>query len=214
MRWRALASFSRNLSFTIQILSMMSWNRAGLWWDRSSRSSRTWFRSWSWPVLILWMSRRTQSWQQRGMFVFRLGLMLTDMFSRLEKTRLLCEFVLCVGDSGTCWTRKYWHSWPVVVKGTAFSYVLISIHSPCRQRTDCSRGLHLHLGIRFLQANVSSKKRTNEINFTTMRLVFVRFLEESEETKKHFKIIWPLVQLMKEWDSLINIHHVQGRHER
>ena len=32
----------------------------------------------------------------------------------------------------------------------------------------------------------SSKKRTNEFDFTTMRLVFVRCLEEIEDTKKAF----------------------------
>ena len=37
------------------------------------------------------------------------------------------------------------------------------------------------------QAANSSKKRTNEFNFTTMRLVFVRFLEEIEDTKKTFR---------------------------
>ena len=39
----------------------------------------------------------------------------------------------------------------------------------------------------FFQVNVSSKKRTNKFNFTTCRLVFVRFLEESEDTKKTFR---------------------------
>ena len=38
----------------------------------------------------------------------------------------------------------------------------------------------------FFQADVSSKKRTNKFNFTTCRLVFVRFLEESEDTEKTF----------------------------
>ena len=33
----------------------------------------------------------------------------------------------------------------------------------------------------------SSKKRTNEFVFTTMRRVFVRFLEEIEDTKKTFR---------------------------
>ena len=33
----------------------------------------------------------------------------------------------------------------------------------------------------FFQADVSSKKWTKEFNFTTMRLVFVRFLEEIED---------------------------------
>ena len=36
------------------------------------------------------------------------------------------------------------------------------------------------------QAVNSSKKRTNEFVFTTMRHVFVRFLEEIEVTKKTF----------------------------
>ena len=39
----------------------------------------------------------------------------------------------------------------------------------------------------FFQADVSSKKRTNKFDFTTCRLVFVRFLEESEDTKKTFR---------------------------
>ena len=39
----------------------------------------------------------------------------------------------------------------------------------------------------FFQADVSSKKRTHEFNFTTMRLIFVRFLEEIEDTKKTFR---------------------------
>ena len=33
----------------------------------------------------------------------------------------------------------------------------------------------------------SSKKQTNEFVFTTMRRVFVRFLEEIEDTKKTFR---------------------------
>ena len=39
-----------------------------------------------------------------------------------------------------------------------------------------------------LQVN-SSKKRTNEFIFISMRRVFVRFLEEVEDTKKTFEII-------------------------
>ena len=35
------------------------------------------------------------------------------------------------------------------------------------------------------QVVISSKKRTNEFVFTTMRRVFVRFLEEIEDTKKN-----------------------------
>ena len=37
------------------------------------------------------------------------------------------------------------------------------------------------------QAVNSSKKRTNEFIFTTMQHVFVRFLEEIEDTKKTFQ---------------------------
>ena len=39
----------------------------------------------------------------------------------------------------------------------------------------------------FFQANVSSKKQTNKFNITTMRLIFVRFLEEIEDIKKTFR---------------------------
>ena len=38
------------------------------------------------------------------------------------------------------------------------------------------------------QAEDSSKKRTNEFVFTSMRRVFVRFLEESSTRKKRFEI--------------------------
>ena len=45
-------------------------------------------------------------------------------------------------------------------------------------------------------SDVSSKKRTNEFDFTIMissgRLVFVRFLEEIDDPKNHFEINWPL----------------------
>ena len=37
------------------------------------------------------------------------------------------------------------------------------------------------------QAMNSSKKRTNEFDLTTMQCVFVRFLEENEDTKKTFR---------------------------
>ena len=39
------------------------------------------------------------------------------------------------------------------------------------------------------QAVNSSKKQTNEFVFTGMGRVFVSFLEEIEDTKKHFEII-------------------------
>ena len=38
----------------------------------------------------------------------------------------------------------------------------------------------------FFQADVSSKKRTKEFDFPTMRLVFVCILEEINDTKKTF----------------------------
>ena len=37
------------------------------------------------------------------------------------------------------------------------------------------------------QAVNSSKKRTNEFVFTTMRYIFVGFLEEIEDTRKTFR---------------------------
>ena len=39
----------------------------------------------------------------------------------------------------------------------------------------------------FLRSSISSKKRTIEFNFTNMRLVFVRFLEEIDDPKKPFR---------------------------
>ena len=39
----------------------------------------------------------------------------------------------------------------------------------------------------FFQADVSYKKQMNKLDFTTMRLVFVHFLEEIEGTKKKFQ---------------------------
>ena len=44
----------------------------------------------------------------------------------------------------------------------------------------------------FLVSADSSKKQTKEFDLLPWRLVFVHFLEESEDTKKHFDIIWPL----------------------
>jgi hypothetical protein len=41
----------------------------------------------------------------------------------------------------------------------------------------------------YCQAEDSSKKRTNEFVFTSMKHVFVRFLEESSARKKRFEII-------------------------
>ena len=45
----------------------------------------------------------------------------------------------------------------------------------------------------FFQADVSSKKRTNEFNFTTIRLVFVCIWRKLKTPKRHFEINWPLV---------------------
>ena len=49
----------------------------------------------------------------------------------------------------------------------------------------------------------SSKKRTNEFVFTTMRSVFVHFLEEIEDTKKHFEITRPLCSCCDEDENKI-----------
>ena len=38
----------------------------------------------------------------------------------------------------------------------------------------------------FLGSSISSKKRTNEFVFTSMRHVFVRFLEKIDDPKKPF----------------------------
>ena len=42
------------------------------------------------------------------------------------------------------------------------------------------------------QAMNSSKRRTNELVFTNMQCVFIRFLEESSARIFFFEIIWPL----------------------
>ena len=42
------------------------------------------------------------------------------------------------------------------------------------------------------QAVNSSKKQTNEFVFTSIRRVFIHFLEESLPEKKRYEIIWPL----------------------
>ena len=53
----------------------------------------------------------------------------------------------------------------------------------------------------FFQAYVSSKKRTNEFYFTTMKLQVNLFLfvfwRKLKKTKRHFKINWPLVCSIK-----------------
>ena len=53
------------------------------------------------------------------------------------------------------------------------------------------------------QAEDSSKKRTNEFVFTSMRRVCVCFFEESSaRKKKRFEIIWPLIVLG--WNTYTN----------
>ena len=47
------------------------------------------------------------------------------------------------------------------------------------------------------QAVNSSKKRTNEFVFTTMRRVFVCFLEEIEDSKKTFRNYLTFTMLIK-----------------
>ena len=66
---------------------------------------------------------------------------------------------------------------------------MYSIHSRRKQRwEDWSDGLKGQLISKSkCQAKDSSKKRTNEFAFTSMRRVFVRFLEESSARKKMFR---------------------------
>ena len=60
----------------------------------------------------------------------------------------------------------------------AFNFMLIN----SRKIPGCQTNSKL-----FFQADVSSKKQMNKFDFTNCRLVFVRFLEESEDTKKTFR---------------------------
>ena len=65
------------------------------------------------------------------------------------------------------------------------------------------------------QAVNSSKKRTNEFVFTTMRCVFVRFLEEIENTKKSFQNYITFNKLItylyfSEWKSFWYFGCIQG----
>ena len=53
------------------------------------------------------------------------------------------------------------------------------------------------------QAMNSSKKRTNEFVFTSMRHVFVRFLGESSARKKRFEIYWPLADNFKSGSTVV-----------
>ena len=65
---------------------------------------------------------------------------------------------------------------------------------------------------RFFQADVSSKKRTNEFYFTTYetsgRLVFVHFWMKLMTPKRHFEIIWPLEN--REYLSLLCLGEVKN----
>jgi hypothetical protein len=61
----------------------------------------------------------------------------------------------------------------------------------------------------FFQANVSVKKRTNEFNFPTMRLIFVRFLEGIEDTKKTLEFeYWVLDGLP--WPKMVGFCDLLG----
>ena len=51
------------------------------------------------------------------------------------------------------------------------------------------------------QAKDSSKKQTNEFGFTSMRPVFVRFLEESSARKKNVSRLSDLYNLRRGQDS-------------
>ena len=54
-------------------------------------------------------------------------------------------------------------------------------------------------------SSISSKTRTKEFDFTTV-VPQVRFLEEIEDTKKHFEIIWPLVVAQ----TLVNLEELEA----
>ena len=56
---------------------------------------------------------------------------------------------------------------------------------------ECKKKIHKNQLI-LSQSMNTSKKRTNQFVFTTVRRVFDYFLEEIEDTKKTFEIIWPL----------------------
>ena len=57
----------------------------------------------------------------------------------------------------------------------------------------------------FLVSSNSSKKRMNEFFLLLQRHVFVRFLEEIEDTKNHFEIIWPLPIMQNLHDFLFSV---------
>ena len=70
----------------------------------------------------------------------------------------------------------------------ATMYKKTIIHLFCPKKTlkvGCFKGQTNSKG--FFQAKISSKKRMNKFELTTRRLVFVHFLEESEDTKKTFR---------------------------
>ena len=60
----------------------------------------------------------------------------------------------------------------------------------------------------FFQADAYSKKWTNKFNFTTCRLVFFHFLEESEDTKKIFRNyltfskLWKLTMCLRKYGNI------------
>ena len=63
------------------------------------------------------------------------------------------------------------------------------------------------------QAINSSKKRTNEFIFTTMRHVFVHFLEDIEDTKKNFRNYQTFSKNQKETVflfAIFRLHKIAG----
>ena len=69
--------------------------------------------------------------------------------------------------------------------GLSYSLALVSLISFCTVRSISAQTKGQTNSKWFFQAEVSYKKRMNKFDFTTCRLdVFVRFLEESEDTKK------------------------------
>ena len=72
--------------------------------------------------------------------------------------------------------KEYFHFYPAeITQDICFIFIYTSGPETPKGQTNSKW---------FFKADVSSKKRMNKFNFTTCQLVFVRFLEESEDTKK------------------------------
>ena len=102
----------------------------------------------------------------------------------------------------TYWLMLEWHE--IVKCSFLSSFLFLKLRALCSKLLSLDKSLsstfiqsfsyarcNLHKGQTnskwFFQADVSSKKWTNKFDFTTCELVFVRFLEESEDTIKTFR---------------------------